>query len=77
METTVLDIEAAIDRADDDEVFNPPSLLFVGGTGRSGTHVVSKILNKHSHFRKVPNEARFHTDPGGLPDVLNLSLIHI
>ncbi len=52
------------------EVFNPPPLLFVGGTGRSGTHVVSKILNNHSHFRKVPNEARFHTDPGGFPDVL-------
>ncbi len=67
---TALDIEAAIDRADDDDVFNPPSLLFVGGTGRSGTHVVSKILNNHSHFRKVPNEARFHTDPGGFPDVL-------
>jgi len=70
MQTTVLEIEAAIDRAGDDEVFNPPSLLFVGGTGRSGTHVVSKILNNHSHFRKVPNEARFHTDPGGFPDVL-------
>ncbi len=42
----------------------------MGGTGRSGTHVVSKILNNHSHFRKVPNEARFHTDPGGFPDVL-------
>ena len=47
-----------------------PPLLFVGGTGRSGTHVVAKILNNHSHFRKVPNEARFHTDPGGFPDVL-------
>ena len=68
--TTVLDIEAALDRATDSEVFDPPPLLFVGGTGRSGTHVVAKILNNHSHFRKVPNEARFHTDPGGLPDVL-------
>lgn len=65
-----LDIEREIDRADDAEVFNPPALLFVGGTGRSGTHVVAKILNNHSHFRKVPNEARFHTDPGGIPDVL-------
>ncbi len=68
--TPVLDIEAALERADDAEIFNPPALLFVGGTGRSGTHVVAKILNKHSHFRKVPNEARFHTDPGGIPDVL-------
>ena len=68
---TALDIEAALERADDAEVFDPPPLLFVGGTGRSGTHVVAKILNQHSHFRKVPNEARFHTDAGGFPDVLS------
>lgn len=68
--TTALAIEAALERADAAEVFSPPPLLFVGGTGRSGTHVVAKVLNRHSHFRKVPNEARFHTDPGGLPDVL-------
>ena len=67
---TALDIEAALERADDAEVFDPAPLLFVGGTGRSGTHVVAKILNNHSHFRKVPNEARFHTDPGGFPDVI-------
>lgn len=67
---TALDIEAALERADDSEVFDPPPLLFIGGTGRSGTHVVAKILNNHSHYRKVPNEARFHTDPGGFPDVL-------
>lgn len=48
----------------------PVPLLFIGGTGRSGTHVVAKVLNSHSHFRKVPNEARFHVDSGGLPDVL-------
>lgn len=65
-----LEIEAALDEADDADVFRPVPLLFVGGTGRSGTHVVAKILNNHSHFRKVPNEARFHTDAGGIPDVL-------
>jgi hypothetical protein len=70
MPATTLDIEEEIERADDADVFNPPPILFVGGTGRSGTHVVAKILDKHSHFRKVPNEARFHTDPGGFPDVL-------
>lgn len=69
MRTTANDIDAALAGVDD-EVFEPPPLLFVGGTGRSGTHVVSKILGSHSHFRKVPNEARFHTDPGGFPDVL-------
>jgi hypothetical protein len=69
MSTTAAQIETALQRTDD-AVFRPPPLLFVGGTGRSGTHVVAKILNKHSQFRKVPNEARFHTDAGGLPDVL-------
>lgn len=67
---TGLDIEAAPERAAPDDSLVPAPLLFIGGTGRSGTHVVSKILNNHSHFRKVPNEARFHTDPGGFPDVL-------
>lgn len=70
MTATGLDIEEALERAADEEIFVPAPLLFIGGTGRSGTHVVAKILNNHSHFRKVPNEARFHTDPGGLPDVL-------
>lgn len=68
--STATEIELALERAEDADVFSPPPLLFVGGTGRSGTHVVAKILNNHSHFCKVPNEARFHTDPGGLPDVL-------
>lgn len=68
--TTGLDTEATHGHAAPDTVLEPVPLLFIGGTGRSGTHVVSKILNSHSHFRKVPNEARFHTDPGGFPDVL-------
>jgi len=67
---TGLDIEAVPGRTAGTDLRAPVPLLFIGGTGRSGTHVVSKILNNHSHFRKVPNEARFHTDPGGLPDVL-------
>ncbi len=68
--STATETEAALERSDDAAVFDPPPLLFIGGTGRSGTHVVAKILNQHSHFCKVPNEARFHSDPGGFPDVL-------
>jgi hypothetical protein len=68
--TTGLDTEALPTRSADTGSPEPVPLLFVGGTGRSGTHVVSKILDRHSNFRKVPNEARFHTDPGGFPDVL-------
>ncbi len=47
-----------------------PRVVFVGGTGRSGTHVVARMLGRHSTLANYPNEARFHTDPGGFPDVL-------
>ncbi|MCB0876701.1 MAG: sulfotransferase [Solirubrobacterales bacterium] len=67
---TGLDTEAVPARTASPDLRDPCPLLFIGGTGRSGTHVVSKILGAHSRFRKVPNEARFHVDPGGFPDVL-------
>lgn len=47
-----------------------PPLVFVGGTGRSGTHVVANILGHHGHFHMVPIECRFHCNPGGLADVV-------
>ncbi len=68
--TTGLETEAPPISGLQAESPEPAPILFVGGTGRSGTHVVSKILGNHSSYRKVPNEARFHTDPGGYPDVL-------
>jgi sulfotransferase family protein len=46
-------------------------LVFVGGTGRSGTHVVANILGHHSRFYMVPIECRFHCNPGGLADVVD------
>ena len=67
---TGLDTEAVPGRTANTDLRDPVPLLFIGGTGRSGTHVVSKILGSHSHYRKVPNEARFHVDSGGFPDVL-------
>jgi hypothetical protein len=45
-------------------------LLFIGGTGRSGTHVVARMLSCHPDYANVPVEARFHCDPGGFPDLL-------
>ena len=45
-------------------------IVFVGGTGRSGTHVVARLLGQHSRYRKVPIEARFHCNERGLADVV-------
>lgn len=47
-----------------------PDLLFIGGTGRSGTHVLSQLLSHHSRYARVPIEARFHVNPQGYPDLL-------
>jgi hypothetical protein len=46
----------------------PP--LFVGGTGRSGTTIVAKILGAHPGYHMIPFEIRFLTDPGGLIDLV-------
>ncbi|MEO7198573.1 MAG: sulfotransferase [Solirubrobacterales bacterium] len=48
-----------------------PQLLFIGGTGRSGTHVLSHLLGSHSRYARVPIEARFHVNPQGFPDLLS------
>jgi hypothetical protein len=45
-------------------------VLFVGGTGRSGTHVAAKLIGRHSRYEKIGNEVRFHCDAGGFPDLL-------
>ena len=45
--------------------------MFVGGTGRSGTHVIAELLGRHPQFTSVPLEARFHAKPRGFPDLLN------
>jgi hypothetical protein len=48
----------------------PRPIVFVGGTGRSGTHVVASLLGRHSRFHAIPIECRFHTNPQGFPDLL-------
>ena len=48
----------------------PAPILFVGGTGRSGTHVVAKLAARNSNYRIVPVECRFHTDTDGFPGLL-------
>lgn len=47
-----------------------PPILFIGGTGRSGTHVVANLLGHHSRYHAIPIECRFHVNPRGFPDLL-------
>src|SRR4051812_47843307 len=49
---------------------NPPPIVFVGGTGRSGTHILGKLLAKHEKLALVPVEVRFHVDERGFPGLL-------
>jgi hypothetical protein len=59
-------------RGDDGRpVAKPPPVLFVGGTGRSGTHVLAKLLGKHSKMGLVPVEVRFHVEESGYPGLLS------
>ena len=44
--------------------------MLVGGTGRSGTHVIAELLERHPRYASVPLEARFHAKPRGFPDLL-------
>ena len=49
---------------------SPASLVFVGGTGRSGTHILGRLLGSHAHFADVPIESRFHCNKRGIGDLL-------
>ena len=49
-------------------------ITFVGGTGRSGTHVVSKFLGRHKRITAIGVEVRFHTDADGFPGLLDGSV---
>jgi sulfotransferase family protein len=49
-------------------VANPP--IFVGGTGRSGTTILARLLGRRRDYTVIPVEARFHCAPDGLPGVL-------
>ncbi|UJA20991.1 sulfotransferase [Thermoleophilia bacterium SCSIO 60948] len=46
-----------------------PRPIFVGGVGRSGTHVMGRMLNEHPRYHWIPTEVRFHASKGGLPDL--------
>jgi hypothetical protein len=46
-------------------------VTFVGGTGRSGTHVLGQLLSRNQRLALIPVEVRFHTDPDGFPGLLS------
>ena len=48
----------------------PAPILFVGGTGRSGTHVLARLAARNRNYRLIPVETRFHTDAAGFPGLL-------
>ena len=46
-------------------------MVFVGGTGRSGTHVLAQAaLPQHDRWRSCPVEVRFHVDARAFPGLL-------
>ena len=45
-------------------------ITFVGGTGRSGTHIVAQFLGRNNKLASIPVECRFHVDDDGFPGLL-------
>jgi hypothetical protein len=61
-------LKAALAGDPDDEAVAGP--IFVGGTGRSGTWALGRLLGQHPDIATVRNELRFHVDGRGFRDVL-------
>jgi len=45
--------------------------IFIGGTGRSGTTILSKIIGKHTDVFRYPYETRFIIDPDGIINLVD------
>jgi len=43
--------------------------IFIGGTGRSGTSILSKYLGTHSHIYQIPVETKIIGDKDGIIDL--------
>jgi hypothetical protein len=45
--------------------------ILIGGTGRSGTTILFRLLQSHPRVVKGPTELRIHIDPGGALDLVH------
>jgi hypothetical protein len=50
--------------------------VFIGGTGRSGTTILQKLMKTGSGFLSYPFELRLNVDPGGLLDLKTALVDH-
>lgn len=48
-----------------------PHPIFVGGSARSGTHMLGQLVGADPRYHAIEAEARFHCGRGGLPDLLS------
>lgn len=48
-----------------------PEPVFVGGSARSGTHALGRLVGAHPRYHLIGTEARFHSFKEGLPDLLS------
>lgn len=48
-----------------------PAPIFVGGSARSGTHAIGRLLAADPRYHMTAVESRFHCGTGGLADLLN------
>lgn len=44
--------------------------IWIGGTGRSGTTALARLLGQHPEIYRISEELRFHSVPQGLPSLL-------
>ena len=47
-----------------------PEPIFVGGSARSGTHAMGRLLDSHPRYHLIEIESRFHCATGGLTDLI-------
>jgi hypothetical protein len=48
-----------------------PQPIFVGGSARTGTTMIGRLIAAHPRYHRIEVEARFHSARGGLCDLLN------